>query len=80
MPFSEGLALIKKDGKMGFIDKKGNIVINCEYDNIGEEGFQNGVARVYKDGEWGVIDRNGNTVVDFGKYYRIREFKMVLHK
>src|SRR5699024_7221731 len=27
------------------------------------------------DGEWGVIDKTGRTVVDFGKYYRIGEFK-----
>ena len=55
--------------------KQGNEVISCEYDNIGEEGFQNGVARVYKDGDWGVIDKTGKIVVEFGKYYKINEFK-----
>ena len=31
--FSEELAKIKKNGKWGYIDKKGNIVIDCIYDD-----------------------------------------------
>jgi hypothetical protein len=44
--FSEGLAPIKKNGKKGFIDKTGKVIIplELEYDYI--NGFCNGVASV----------------------------------
>ncbi|MDR0852743.1 MAG: WG repeat-containing protein, partial [Clostridiales Family XIII bacterium] len=56
----------------GFIDKEGNEVIPCKYDEI--EFFQNDdydkpelryfKAHIggYPDGKWGVIDRNGNWI------------------
>jgi AraC family transcriptional regulator len=43
--FREGLAVIKKDGKIGFVDKRGSIVIPCIYDepaNISLGGFHEG--------------------------------------
>lgn len=33
--FSEGLACVKKDGKIGYIDKSGEVVIPFEYEDGG---------------------------------------------
>jgi hypothetical protein len=74
--FSDGLAHVIKDNKMGFIDTKGNVVIPLIYDGgyQDEQGnwrryyrsdFQNGMAPVVKDGKLGFIDTKGNVVVPF---------------
>ena len=42
--FSEGLAAVKIGGKVGFINKAGEIVINPQFDNAGS--FSEGLARV----------------------------------
>lgn len=44
--FSEGLAVVKKDGYYGFINTYGNIVIPCVYDDA--EPFSEGLASVLK--------------------------------
>jgi hypothetical protein len=59
--FSEGLAAIKKDGKFGFIDKKGNIVIACIYDKL-LSGFFDGHAKLIKDGLFYYIDKTGKNL------------------
>ena len=79
--FSEGLAAVLINGKCGFMDKTGELVIPAVYDGnffIGEWGayqptFKNGLARVIKEGEsgnpgWGIINTAGETVVPFGVY------------
>ena len=60
--FSEGLATVKKDGKWGYIDKSGNIVIDCIYDDA--KSFSEGLAPVEKDGKYGFINTKGETVVE----------------
>lgn len=57
-------ALIKKDGKFGFIDQQGNVVVAPQYDSIEKYGAH-GVswALVEKDGKLGFIDRAGKEVV-----------------
>ncbi len=51
-----------KDGKWGFVDNKGNVVVNYEYDMVTE---QNGnTAGIKKDGLWGVIDTSGKIVLN----------------
>ena len=42
--FSEGLALVKVDGKRGFIDKKGTIVITPQFESALD--FKDGLAKV----------------------------------
>ena len=61
--FSEGLASAKKDGKWGYIDKKGNVIIDFIYENAGD--FSEGLAPVKKDGKAGYINTKGEVVVDF---------------
>ena len=56
--FIEGLAAVKKDGKWGFINVKGETVIPFIYD--GAFSFINGLAQVYEIGRFGLVDRKGN--------------------
>ena len=55
--FSENLGRIKLSGKYGFIDKNGEIVIPCQYDQAW--AFVDGLARVKMNGRWGYIDTTG---------------------
>lgn len=55
------LYLSKKDGKYGFIDKQGNVVVDYIYDDATEQNLY-GFAGVKKDGKWGSIDNKGNLV------------------
>ena len=43
--FSEGLAGVKKNGKWGFVDSKGKLVIPCKWDEV--DWFHNGKAKVW---------------------------------
>lgn len=60
--FSEDLAGMEIDGKWGFIDKSGNIVIPANYDSL-YVGFNDGLAGVEIDGKWGMIDKTGKIVI-----------------
>ncbi len=80
--FHDGRSKVKKDGKWGFINKKGELVIPCkDYWSIGE--FSEGLASV----QWieeiegngsknsGYIDINGNMVIELNtKYDQIGDF------
>lgn len=59
--FSEGLAPVSKQEKIGFIDKTGKLVIPCIY-NL-EDPFNGGVAKVYLDGKWNYIDTSGKVLI-----------------
>ncbi len=70
--FSEGLAVVcdKETELYGFIDKKGNEVIPCQYYYISPD-FSEGIAVVYKTGdEWSLIDKTGKEIATFGPPYR----------
>lgn len=64
--FSEGLAAVKKDGKWGYINTKGEVVIPITIDtSYGVGRFSEGVAYVVdEDRSYGfrLIDTNGKTV------------------
>ena len=49
------------DGKWGFVDAEGELVIDYTYENA--ESFGNGLAAVYTDGKWGYIDMDGNLII-----------------
>lgn len=59
----DGFAKVKKGNKYGFIDKKGNQIIQCQY--IEASNFQEKQC-VVKDsnGYFGVINHNGNIVIE----------------
>ncbi len=52
------LFLSKKDGKYGYIDKSGRVVVDYIYEDGTEQNLK-GFAAVKKDGVWGSIDKVG---------------------
>lgn len=50
------------DGKWGFVDKNGNVVVECKYDIVTELN-EYGFAGILQDGKWGVIDSTGKVIV-----------------
>lgn len=73
--------LSKKDGKYGYVDKDGKIVVDYIYEDAKEQNPY-GYAAVKKDGKWGAIDKDGrevsecrydlenNVIIDFiGKWH-----------
>ena len=62
--FSDGLVAVKKDNKVGFIDKNGKLVIDFNYSNAFD--FSEGRSVVINDNnKCGVIDTKGNVIVDY---------------
>lgn len=55
------LFLSKKDGKYGFINEKGIVVVDYQYEDATEQN-KYGYAAVKKDGKWGCIDSKGKVV------------------
>ena len=60
---SNTLFLSKQDGKYGFVDSKGNKVVDYIYDEATEQN-KYGYAGIKKDGKWGSIDNSGNIVIE----------------
>ncbi len=74
----------KKDGKWGYINEQGNVVIDYQYDSVTEFNSY-GFAGIKKDDLWGVINKNGEIIVEpkykipesnlepefLGKYYKV---------
>ncbi|MCI8519038.1 MAG: WG repeat-containing protein [Clostridia bacterium] len=60
---SNKLFLSKKDGKYGFIDASGKVVVDYQYDDATEQNIS-GYAGIKKEGLWGSIDLNGKVVVE----------------
>lgn len=55
------LFLIRYNGKYGYMDKSGNVVISPQYDNGG--AFREGLATVRLNDVWGFIDQSGQIVI-----------------
>jgi hypothetical protein len=53
---------VKIDGKWGFVDKNGKVVIEPQYDDA--RSFSNGYAAVKTGGKWGFIDAEGSIVIE----------------
>lgn len=60
--FKEGLALVGKNRKWGFIDKTGAFVIDPIYNDA--LPFSDGLAAVKTRNKWGLINRTGEVVVE----------------
>ena len=54
---------IQKDGKWGFADSEGKIVLECTYDIVTELN-EYGFAGIYKDGKWGVVSESGKVLIE----------------
>lgn len=57
------LFLEKKDGKYGYVNKDGTVVVNYIYDDATEQD-EYGFSSVKKDGKWGAIDQKGTVIVE----------------
>lgn len=73
--YSDGLLAVKKDGKWGYLDEKGEVVIDFIYDECTVlEGCENKAVKAYPahngfilvcvNGKFGFIDLKGNTVIE----------------
>jgi hypothetical protein len=80
-PFKEDYAAVKLNGKWGYINRKGEIVVKPRYDFVFD--FFNGLSVVvvgealYRDSNWGVIDREGNIIIspfEDNPYFRIYSY------
>lgn len=60
---SSKLTYARSNGKMGFINAKGEWVIEPTYDKA--RAFNAGLAPVAQDKEWGYIDESGKIVINF---------------
>lgn len=61
-PFvSEEPAAVKQDGRWGFADRNGKLVIDGKYEEAGS--FAYGYAAVKQDGKWGVINDQDEMVI-----------------
>ncbi len=75
--FSDGLAKVRKDGTIAFIDKTGKIVIPFEkYFDAGY--FKDGVTWARGEGGYYIIDKTGKEIslahIKIDDYYGIRDF------
>ena len=59
-PISE-FAAVSRNGKWGFIDKKGEVKLPFKFEKA--QNFQNGLAPVMVDGKWGLINESGTYIV-----------------
>ena len=57
------LFLKKENGKYGYVNSKGVVIVNYIYDDATEQN-QYGYAAVKKDGKWGAINSVGNVIVE----------------
>ena len=72
----QGLCSVKVNGKWGYINTEGQIVIPCIYDNV--EPFKNGVAVVCKDNLWGVINSSGKELVPLK--FKDLDYQIAIHE
>ena len=63
--FSQGLAAVQRDGKWGYIDTKGRLVIDYQFDSA--EKFSEGLAFVVQNKKRGYIDSSGKMVINLDK-------------
>lgn len=61
--FYEGLAMVRLNGKSGFIDKTGKEVIPCKYNSASD--FSDGLAPVSNGDKWGYINKDGKEVIPY---------------
>ncbi|MGN0638479.1 MAG: WG repeat-containing protein [Huintestinicola sp.] len=75
-PFCAGgsLAAVRMNGKWGFADKNGNVVIDCIYEDANSFCSKNAGFVQCDDGMWRLIDVRGN-IIDKYEFFEAREFR-----
>ena len=67
-PFYNGLTIIERNGKMGYADKYGRVIIPCQYDYA--KWFDNGVAEVTFDAKE-YLDMDEHRRVESDSWFKI---------
>jgi len=67
--FSEGLASIRVNGKYGYMDRWGKIVIQPQFESA--QSFYQGLAEVVTNEKIGFIDKTGTVVINQPKGFYI---------
>lgn len=57
------LYLVKKDGKYGYEDKDGKVIVEPIYEEATEQNIY-GYAAIKQNGKWGCIDKKGTVVIE----------------
>lgn len=57
------LFLIKENGKYGYVNKNGDKIVDCIYDDAKEQNTF-GYCAVNKDGKWGVLGSDGRIILE----------------
>ncbi len=68
------LFLSKNEGKYGYVDKSGAVIVDYIYDDAMDQNDY-GYAAVKKDGKWGSIDNKGNIVQE--PIYNLDEYLLI---
>lgn len=66
--------LTRKDGKYGYLNKDGKVIVDYIYDDAMEQNDY-GYSAVKKDGKWGSIDNKGNVVQE--PIYNLDEYLLI---
>ena len=61
-PFADGWAAVKKDGKWGFIDTEGNVMVDYQFEDA--LSFGQHLAAVKQGRNWGYISLRGEMVIE----------------
>lgn len=61
---TDGYAAVLQNGKWGFVNTDGEMVIECQYDDA--LSFSNGYAAVKKGDSWGYIDKENTMAIEPG--------------
>ena len=59
--FQDSMAIVKKDGLFGFINRDLKLIIPCIYEEVSK--FRDNLSIVKKNGLYGVIDRNNQQII-----------------
>jgi len=68
---------VMKDGKTGYINARGELVVPCQYSSINNSDlptYGEGLIPFCKDYKWGFLDNKGTVLVE-PKYSKARSFK-----
>lgn len=86
--YSDGLIAVKQNGKWGYADREGNIIIPCKYESIRENGYDSSSSNnsyIYPadctDGyvvlcngeEYALCSNSGDIVIPFGEFEALSE-------
>ena len=59
---TDGLLAIKEKGKWGYMNQKGEYIVNPKYDDC--ESYKYGYAKVKTGTKWGIIDKSGTEIIE----------------